>query len=93
MNQQLDLFRQQGRNTATGGSRPGFRWFVVGLLISSMLFPACGKEKSHEPLYYEVLTLEGTPYERGFQHGQALAVNPGDDQRRIARAGQRPARS
>jgi len=44
----------------------------VGALILSFSLSACG-EGTQEPPRYHVLTVEGTPYERGYQHGKALA--------------------
>ena len=44
---------------------------VLVLLSVSGLLPSCKAAK--QPPYVEVIVLEGTAYERGFQHGQQLA--------------------
>ena len=54
------------------GPRP-VKGIFLSLVILSLVLPACGNEAAEQPPYYEVVELQGTPYERGFQHGQALA--------------------
>jgi len=77
MKKRQEDFRQKscpGGNQAPGRRGRGWRGFAVGLLVPALLLsPGCGGDKTEQPAYHEVLTLVGTPYERGFQHGQALS--------------------
>lgn len=45
---------------------------IVGLLLVFVLFSACDQftYEATQPPYYETFEVSGTPYERGFQHGQ-----------------------
>ena len=47
--------------------------FVAILLMALFPLSACGPEEAHQPPYYEVVELRGSPYERGVQHGRHFA--------------------
>jgi len=48
-------------------------WLTAGVLAASMGLCACSEQGTAEPPSYHVITVEGSPYERGFQHGRELA--------------------
>ena len=59
------------RRRCTPGVVP-FYFFSFSLLLMLFLMGGCSEE-AHQPPYREIVELHGTPYERGFQHGQRFA--------------------
>jgi len=58
------------------GKSLGRTWVVHGLLLVCLASSGLsGCSTAEEPSKVQVIILEGTPYERGFQHGQQLSAH------------------
>ena len=55
-------------------SSVGRAWLIVPILLATLLFSlGCDIQSAEQPPYTEQIVLRGTPYERGFQHGERFS--------------------
>lgn len=79
--------RLLSKPSVSGLKKPGFHGLLAVLLLTFCLFPACSYDSAKPPANYKVIEVSGDPYERGLQHGRALAGNIRSFYRKFLSAG------